>query len=427
MPWRSPVTTKTAARLASCSPLAAPDGSDTPRPLRAGHADNEQQKTAVTQRGRFAETAIGILADGPGCGADRSAALADWAGRAGRWEIASYFLEQLVPKDSEADETKAQRQDLLIKLALAYRRQGIERLATTYADGRVWRTTRAVRSENPSEDDSRLLWANGLVFERKLQEAIDVLQAAANVNTDPRYGTAIAEVFLLRLAGIDTASSGGGSSVPVDALLPANLTGIAPEQTPQIELLRQAFHYGPHHPAVLTMLARFSTEESPDGEQARVWLKDSLAKSEAPASVHFILGTAAVKKGNLAEATTQLEQAVQRDPKLVEAANNLAYTLARTDPPQMEQAPPAFGIRPESQALASANRETRGQILLMLGRLTEAIQDLEYVVEKMPNDIQAHAGLATAYQSLGDQGLADRQTQIVEELKSRPQSTPPRR
>ena len=138
----------------------------------------------------------------------------------------------------------------------------------------------------------------------------------------------------------------------------------------------------------------------------------------------LILGTAAATKGDLPQATFHLEQAHQRDPKLAVAANNLAYVLARSDPPQPEHAlqlvDAALQILPQHPEF----RETRGQILLMLGHPKEAILDLERVLKSLPGRSEVHASLAAAYQSLGDQDLADRHQRMAEELKNKP--TPPR-
>ena len=342
--------------------------------------------------------------------------LVDVAIRSRRWEVAAKYLEELV----------ARRPDLLMTLASVYRQQGNESRSATNSDRAAAYYSGLVR-QNLQDDANRLRWAEALVFQRKLREAIEVLQAADSAETDPQYGAAIAQVFLMRMTGAGTAPLLDGLNAPADALLAANRPVSALELASRIELLERALHYAPHHPAVLAAIAQLSTQETPDGEQARSWLKDALARGDAPATVHLILGTAAATKGDLPQATFHLEQAHQRDPKLAVAANNLAYVLARSDPPQPEHAlqlvDAALQILPQHPEF----RETRGQILLMLGHPKEAILDLERVLKSLPGRSEVHAGLAAAYQSLGDQDLADRHQRMAEELKNKPPPPRPRR
>jgi predicted Zn-dependent protease len=51
-------------------------------------------------------------------------------------------------------------------------------------------------------------------------------------------------------------------------------------------------------------------------------------------------------------------------------------------------------------------RETRGQILVRLGRWKDAIQDLEFAANGLPGSAEVHRSLAKAYDALGDQQLA---------------------
>lgn len=333
-------------------------------------------------------------------------AMVELAMRTRQWKVAVEHLQELVLR----------RPDLLMDLAFAYRQLGDEILAMSTAERATAFYAKMVR-ETPQDDASRLRWSDTLLFQRKLREAIEVLQAADKAETDPRFGAAIAQVFLMRLTSGGTSPSPIDPNAPASALLPANRPVSALELATRVQLLSQALHYGPHHPAVLTAIAQLSTEESPDGEQARIWLKDALASGKAPPTVHLVLGTAAAIKGDLTQAVFHLKQANERDPKLTQAANNLAYVLARTDPPRIEEALRLIDAVVQGMPRHPEFHETRGQILLMLGRTEEAIQELEYVLEKMPNYIEAHAGLATAYRSVGIQELADRHTQITETLK----------
>ena len=51
-------------------------------------------------------------------------------------------------------------------------------------------------------------------------------------------------------------------------------------------------------------------------------------------------------------------------------------------------------------------RETRGQILVALGRWRDAVDDLEFALNGMPDAAPVHMALATAYERLGESELA---------------------
>ena len=51
-------------------------------------------------------------------------------------------------------------------------------------------------------------------------------------------------------------------------------------------------------------------------------------------------------------------------------------------------------------------RQTRGQILLRLERYQEAVNDLEYALNGMPDVPTIHQSLSKAYDALGNRQLA---------------------
>jgi len=62
----------------------------------------------------------------------------------------------------------------------------------------------------------------------------------------------------------------------------------------------------------------------------------------------------------------------------------------------------ALAIRPDEFRY----RETRGQIMLRLGRWQAAVEDLEYAANGVPDSRQIHLSLAKAYDALGHEHLA---------------------
>jgi tetratricopeptide (TPR) repeat protein len=117
-------------------------------------------------------------------------------------------------------------------------------------------------------------------------------------------------------------------------------------------------------------------------------------------------GTAAAAAGNLGQAKTYLQQAVTKDPRNSIAWNNFAYILMDSPQPDLPQAlaavNKALDIAPEDFHF----RETRGQILVRLGKWQEAIPDLEFAANGLPLSRDVHLALANAYDGIGEKELA---------------------
>ena len=58
-------------------------------------------------------------------------------------------------------------------------------------------------------------------------------------------------------------------------------------------------------------------------------------------------------------------------------------------------------------------RDTRGRILLSIGRWQEALADLEAVLTKAPATDGLHAALAEVYEKLGVQALAEEHKRLA--------------
>ncbi len=137
-----------------------------------------------------------------------------------------------------------------------------------------------------------------------------------------------------------------------------------------------------------------------------------IAAEEAPLPLVAALGTAAASEGEIAIARQLLGRVVEGDPQHATAWNNLAWALAQEPgsdlPWALEAVNRAIDLSPEVRF-----RETRGQILVALGRWQEAVDDLEAALHSMPNAAVIHASLAKAYAALGNDDLAEMHRQQV--------------
>jgi tetratricopeptide (TPR) repeat protein len=134
---------------------------------------------------------------------------------------------------------------------------------------------------------------------------------------------------------------------------------------------------------------------------------DRVVKSpRTPAAILEAAGTVAGMLGEWERAKVYLQQALAKDPKNSIALNNYAWLIIQ-DPAgdltvALDAANQAIDLKPEDFQY----RETRGQVLVRLGRWREAVDDLEYAANGMPESKEIHLSLAKAYDALGNSQLA---------------------
>ena len=103
--------------------------------------------------------------------------------------------------------------------------------------------------------------------------------------------------------------------------------------------------------------------------------------------------------------TGYLEKACQAAPDDPQTLNNLAWVLLQTRsrlPEALVLANRAVELKPEMPMY----RETRGQLLVLVGRYAEALDDLRASLNALGDDSAIHAAMAVAYEALGESELA---------------------
>ena len=180
-----------------------------------------------------------------------------------------------------------------------------------------------------------------------------------------------------------------------------------PHVAERLELLEMALAYAPNYPPALSRLARFFSLEGELGEQARLKLKEILASGKATATVHLILGTQAVAKGDMQAAALHFEQGHELNQKMPVLLNNFAWLLASQDEPQLDRALDLVNRALEMLPTEPRIRETRGQIYAKQGHWRKALADLEFALQTMAGNRELHQALATVYRTLGEDEIAD--------------------
>jgi predicted Zn-dependent protease len=127
---------------------------------------------------------------------------------------------------------------------------------------------------------------------------------------------------------------------------------------------------------------------------------------KTPVQLTAGIGALAAMHGDMPLARRQLARVVAADPTHAVVWNNYAWALSREP-----DADPNAALEAVTRALALAPnefrfRETRGQVLVQLGRWQEAVEDLEFALNGMPDARDVHLALATAYENLKDAEMA---------------------
>src|SRR6185436_19715313 len=174
----------------------------------------------------------------------------------------------------------------------------------------------------------------------------------------------------------------------------------------RLKLLQQGLRYAPENQMLLKELVSLSRLNIAQGLTAREVLAKQLAEGKSVAIIHFLLGLDAWQRGQGDSARQHFVLAFDSAPLMPEVANNMAMILVVGEQPDF---PRALAII-ESVLNKWPNnpnfRETRGQVLVRMGRWREAVTDLEFALPLVHSPGGTHNSLAAAYRGLGMEHLA---------------------
>ncbi|QDV54969.1 hypothetical protein Mal33_09370 [Rosistilla oblonga] len=179
-----------------------------------------------------------------------------------------------------------------------------------------------------------------------------------------------------------------------------------------LELIERAIQLVPNHPIALQRLMLFLDESGIAEDKASQVLGDLLASGQANASVHLLVATRAMLTGDDATAKVHMDLGYQKNPNLPVLLNNMAWLVARQDPPQLDAAKSyadrALNLVGNKGEIANRFRDTRGHILVKMERWEEAIADLETAVPQLNDRAKAITlrALAKAYRALDQNEIA---------------------
>lgn len=256
-------------------------------------------------------------------------------------------------------------------------RRAAERAAAYFAE---------MAKANPQQPQFRLRWAESEMLMQNYAQAARVLRAGLATDNPEPFHDALVGVYLAWYdATLDTAPNG---------------------KVTRVELLNQALAHGPNDTRLLMLLADLTDRDDEPGQIARSVLQEALAEGAAPATVHLLLGTKALRKKDWKRAQMHLELAYQRAPLVPVVLNNLAWVLAEREPADLQRA-----LELAKTARQMSDRPefsfTLASILARLGQTRQAVAEFESVLRVSPHRADVHKELGNLYLQLGNPDLAE--------------------
>jgi tetratricopeptide (TPR) repeat protein len=262
------------------------------------------------------------------------------------------------------------------------------------------------RAEADRKDrPARIGWAQAVLFLKDFPQALTILRDGFELSGDSAYRPAQAQLCLAWH----------------DFLVQTKDDAVAKRW----DLLQKGLELDSTNAQLIDRLTGYLGGGGAEGEKASALIRQTLAKGEATAISHFLLGLDAWQRNSKDEAELHWDRANQLAPNVPVIANNLAFLLAfdakKTDLPRalklidlvIEQAPqnPTY-------------RDTRGKIYARMGKWKEALADLELVNARDTNFPGIHAILAEIYAQLNDPGMAAEHRRLADAQEKKSKAAP---
>jgi tetratricopeptide (TPR) repeat protein len=304
--------------------------------------------------------------------------------KTGQWASAREQLQKAYPAGKEA------------ALLLA-------RVAAAQGDGpgaQKWAETaqsvfRAEVTAYPAAVLARARWAEATLMLGQFAEALDILKTGMMQSGDRIYremASRVCEEWTKKVARESPADLGT-----------------------QLSLIQSGLEYAPYNRELLMRLVGLSHLSGKEADAARDRLKALLlAGGKDAAMLHFCLGSDAWQHGRLEEARQHFALAYELAPQMPHVANNMAMVLATGDPPDLPRALAIIQSLSDKFPDDPHVLDTRGQILVKMGRWQEGVKCLELALPSLSSKATTRKALAEAYGHLGLKELAEEHQRLAE-------------
>ncbi|MEZ6125442.1 MAG: hypothetical protein R3C49_20025 [Planctomycetaceae bacterium] len=196
------------------------------------------------------------------------------------------------------------------------------------------------------------------------------------------------------------------------------------EKTEQLVLepLLKQIESGSATVPMIDRLARLSCSDSPLSARADALLERLLARGSANAAIYNLVGTQALRAGDIQKGRKYLERAYSLEPANPMVLNNLAISLVRgaASSEQLDRARElsntALSQLPDHPDVLS----TRAEIYLAQDRLEDARRDLEISLPHRPESVNIRMLLVKVFTGLNEPSLAAQHQKVLDQLRNAP-------
>jgi tetratricopeptide (TPR) repeat protein len=239
---------------------------------------------------------------------------------------------------------------------------------------------------NAVPQDSPPVWlgiVHMLLINGKYAAALETLEHQMHDHPDPAYPPAIGEICAALAQSIPPGPKG-------DAVA-------------RLRFIQEGLTNAPGNQSLQWLLVQAADDTSNSGLAAKMLLDERMkaATGDASAWWHFMLWAEGRLQGDMVKARRELQTAYQLAPLNPAIENDLAMDLSSGNQKAAERGLDIIRSVVKRYPDQALFRATRGQILVRLGRYSEAVPDLEFAAAGLADPTEDRQALAKADAALG--------------------------
>ena len=262
----------------------------------------------------------------------------------------------------------------------------IEQRYTTYPVPQVTPRKPAATGPNVVPEDSPAMWlgiVRLLLLNGKYGSALETLEQRMIISSNSAYPPAIAQICTVLAQNAASESQGGGMS--------------------RLHFIQQGLTNAPENVELQLLLEQEANATNNAGQIAKK-IRDQYvagAKGKVAASWQYVLWADARLHGDMTNARKHLKTAHELLPEDPTINNDLAMDLASGSREDLERGLEIIQSVIDKYPYEPVFRDTRGQILVRLGRNQEALADLEFAATRLADSKDTKLVLSKVYAALG--------------------------
>jgi len=286
------------------------------------------------------------------------------------------------------------KKNVALLLAITYSASHDPVAARTWSNTAIEVFAKNLKQASPIDSPvDRMGLAEALSFQGNYQEALNILESGLPLSTNRVYGLAIADVCATWAAKLPITTND--------------------EKVQRYNLVQEGISHSPLHPKLWSLLLEFLRPAAVEKRDMAIGLAELLPKVKDPTLLHYLLCLLGRARGDFLSARAHLEKAYRLSPELPAVANDMAMQKAFDTPEDLAGALAIIQSVLNQHPDAPAFRDTRGHILVKLGRYRDAVLDLEYALPYLQPATETHRALAAAYKGLGEDDLSAKHERLA--------------